>query len=110
VGIERENLMKIKVCKDDLEQGAEVGEMRSANELLQNRSALMERFAKDGYLLLRGFHPRDEVMAAREAILGAMDEKGLEALSPHNRDIAQLPEVLQKGAPSEKMKTYMEKL
>ena len=86
--------MKMMVCKDELEWGVELDEMRSANGLLGDPAALKERFETDGYLLLRGFHPRNEVMAAREAILGAMDAQGLKSISPHNRDVAQLPEVL----------------
>jgi hypothetical protein len=86
--------MKMMVCKDELDWGVELDEMRSANELLDDPNALQARFESDGYLLIRGFHPRDEVLAARQAILEAMEVKGLNALSPHNRDIARLPEVL----------------
>lgn len=87
--------MKIKVCKDELEWGVEIDEMQSANELLGDRKALCERMERDGYLLIRGFHPREEVMTARRSILEAMESSGLKAISPHNHEIARLCEVLQ---------------
>ena len=73
----------------------ELGEMQPANGLLDDPEALRLRFEQDGYLLIRGFHPRKEVLAAREAILASMNSQGLESISPHNRDFALLPEVLQ---------------
>ena len=44
------------------------GELRDANGLLGNAAALHERFAEDGYLLLRGYLDQEKVLAARRGI------------------------------------------
>jgi hypothetical protein len=43
--------------------------LRDGSELLGDARALRTRLDDDGYLLLRGFHPRDAVLRARAAIL-----------------------------------------
>ncbi|MCF7817515.1 MAG: phytanoyl-CoA dioxygenase family protein [Kiritimatiellales bacterium] len=86
--------MAVKVCKDELVWGVEIDEMRIANDLLGDPEALRDRLETDGYLLIREFHPRDEVLAARRALLEAMEVNGLKSISPHNRDLARLPELL----------------
>lgn len=54
--------------------------LRDSSALLGDTRALRERLASDGYLLLRGFHPRDEVLRARAAILDFVAAAG--ALAP----------------------------
>ena len=83
-----------KVCNDELEWPIEIGEMREATELLGDPAALHERMAEDGYLLLRGFHPREDVQAARKAILDFLDEHNLNNIGRHNETVSRFPEVL----------------
>ena len=53
------------------------GELRDANGLLGNAGALHERFAEDGYLLLRNYLDVEKVLAARRELIGRLDEIGL---------------------------------
>jgi hypothetical protein len=84
----------VKVCNDELSWTDEIGKMRESTDLLGNPIALKERIQQDGYLLLRGFHPREEVMAAREAIIGYLEKKEQKGIGPHAKEVAELPEVL----------------
>ena len=60
-------------------------ELRDANALLGDASALHQRMADDGYLLLRGLIDREAVLAARASILHHMAEH--EALEPGSRPL-----------------------
>ena len=84
----------VKVCNDELHWTDEIGEMRESTDLMGDPAALNERIQEDGYLLLRGFHPHEEVMAARDAIIGYLKANGQKGIGPHSREVAQLPEVL----------------
>ena len=53
--------------------GEELDEMRDANALLDDSSALHQRFAEDGYLLIRGLHPRQEILEVRRQMLEILD-------------------------------------
>ena len=55
----------LKMGEAELTVGKTIHELRDCNSLLGNFSALNERMAEDGYLLIRGFHPEDEVLSAR---------------------------------------------
>jgi hypothetical protein len=55
-------------------------ELRDGSALLGDARALRERLEDDGYLLLRGFHPRDQVLRARRAIVEHLAAAG--ALAP----------------------------
>ncbi len=69
--------MMVKVGNRELELGGEhLTSLRSSNELLGDIEALRGRLAEDGYLLLRDFHDRDQVMKARKRILEKMDRMG----------------------------------
>ncbi|RKX34290.1 MAG: phytanoyl-CoA dioxygenase [Verrucomicrobia bacterium] len=57
--------MKISVCKTEMEFPGEVGELRSSNDIMGDVEALRDRVEGDGYLLLRNFHDRDDVLAAK---------------------------------------------
>ncbi|MGH7215015.1 MAG: phytanoyl-CoA dioxygenase family protein [Tepidisphaeraceae bacterium] len=46
----------------------DLGELRDANGLLDDVPALKRRMDEDGYLLIRGLHPRERVHAARKAV------------------------------------------
>ncbi len=52
------------------------GELRSSNDVLQDRNALIHRMDEDGYLFLRGVLTRHEVLAAREEVLKRLDAAG----------------------------------
>lgn len=56
--------------------GAYLGELREANSLLDDPDALAARMDEDGYLLLRGLHRPEKVLAARRAILENLDANG----------------------------------
>lgn len=87
--------MQINVCKTPMDYPAELGELRDANGLLGDMEALRARMREDGYLLLRGFHPRRKVMEARERILSEMKKRGVGA-GQHRvmKDIAAASEVM----------------
>ena len=53
------------------------GELRDSKSLLGDTAALHERFAEDGYLLLRGYLDKEKVLAARRELIGKLDEIGL---------------------------------
>lgn len=86
--------MKYQVCKEALEYHTELGELRAADELVSDPACLRERLADDGYLLLRGFHPERDVLAARERIQEQMRARGLRT-GQHRElgDIGHAPEV-----------------
>ena len=50
------------------------GEMRDSNHLLDDSSALRERMAEDGYLLIRDYLDLEWVMDARRSVLEVLDE------------------------------------
>lgn len=69
--------MMVKVGSRELELGGpHLTELRSSNDLLHDIDALRNRMQEDGYLLLRGFHDREQVMKARQRILEKMDRMG----------------------------------
>ena len=53
------------------------GELRDANGLLEDPSALRQRMAEDGYLLLRGYLDRDLVLASRLELAQKLADAGL---------------------------------
>jgi hypothetical protein len=57
--------------------GTHLDEMRDANAMLADPAALRARLADDGYLLLRSFHDRDAVLAARCEVLGRIADEDL---------------------------------
>ncbi|XP_059175690.1 uncharacterized protein LOC131955550 [Physella acuta] len=57
--------------------------MDSCNHLLDDVGALHQEMTDKGYLLIRGFHDRQEVLAAREAVLKYIDSLGGKLDSDH---------------------------
>ena len=53
-----------------------LSQLRDANDLLGDSSALGQRMNNDGYWWFKGFFDRDAVIQARRAILEFMDERG----------------------------------
>lgn len=61
-----------------LHQEVEVStDLRDSNDILDNPGVLHERIAEDGYLLIRGLHDKEAVLAARQAILAKLAAKGM---------------------------------
>ena len=50
-------------------------DLRESNDILDKPNALQERIAKDGYLLIRGLHDKETVLAARRQILEKLAER-----------------------------------
>lgn len=61
----------------EMELGTEMSYLRDSNDLLDDPVALRARITEDGYLLLRGLQRRENVEAARHAILTAFEKRGL---------------------------------
>lgn len=73
--------MKVRFgLRDVTFPGGDLGELRTANQLLGDTPALQARMAEDGYLLLRGLIPREQVLQARRTILEHMQSR--QALTP----------------------------
>lgn len=87
--------MQIRICNQPMTFPDEVGELRDSGGLIGDGEALRARMHEDGYLLLRGFHPREAVLAARERIREDMRRAGM-AEGRHQAlgAIATTPEVL----------------
>jgi hypothetical protein len=69
--------MMVKVGSRELEMGGpHLTELRDSNDLLNDIQALRERMEEDGYLFIRGFHERGQVLEARRSILEKMDRMG----------------------------------
>lgn len=56
--------------------GPHLMELRDSNDIINDIAALRNRIEEDGYLLLRGFHDREQVLKARRAVLEKMDRMG----------------------------------
>jgi hypothetical protein len=67
----------VKMGKQELELGGKyLGWLRESNDILSHSSALRARIEEDGYLLIRGLHHPEKVLAARRAILENLDANG----------------------------------
>ena len=65
--------MKVRFGYRDVQHpGAQLGELRESQCLLEDAAALRERLAEDGYLLLRGLIDRAAVLKARRTVLAYM--------------------------------------
>ncbi|MBA3442113.1 MAG: phytanoyl-CoA dioxygenase family protein [Pyrinomonadaceae bacterium] len=71
--------MKLRIGKRDMEVSGKYlqNDLRSSNDLIDDPEALRQRMADDGYLLIRGLHERESVLAARQELLEKMAERGL---------------------------------
>ncbi|WP_195574158.1 phytanoyl-CoA dioxygenase family protein [Paenibacillus sp. 1001270B_150601_E10] len=60
-----------------LEMGSRyLTELRCSKDILQDTKALRERLQEDGYLFIRGFHNREEVLQARMEFLRKLESMG----------------------------------
>lgn len=69
--------MKLKIGTKEVESGTKYlgPPLRDCNALMNDRDALRARMEEDGYLLVRGLHPRDQVLAARRRIIEHMQKE-----------------------------------
>lgn len=78
--------MKTRFCECDYElDSPELRRLRPSNDVLDDMDALRARLATDGYLYLKGFLDRAEVLKARRTILAHMDAH--EGLEPGSRPL-----------------------
>ncbi|HZG55049.1 phytanoyl-CoA dioxygenase family protein [Paenibacillus sp.] len=68
--------MKLQMGKAELDYGTEVVELRDSNDVLGDVEALRARLREDGYLLLRDFHDRAQVLKARGEFLAKLHSMG----------------------------------
>lgn len=69
--------MKVQIGERELEMGSTyLTELRSSNDILNDTEALRQRLQEDGYLLIRGFHDREEVLEARMEFLRSLQAAG----------------------------------
>ena len=64
--------------------GKEIVELADSTPLLNNPSALHTKMREDGYLFIRGFHPREHAEKAARWTLQAIAENG--GLKPDTPD------------------------
>ncbi|MDA0841698.1 MAG: phytanoyl-CoA dioxygenase family protein [Planctomycetota bacterium] len=75
--------MKISFGNKDLEfPGPLLGELRASNELMGDAAALHARMEEDGYLLIRGLHDREKVLAARRVVFEYAEANGTDPFKP----------------------------
>ncbi|CAG7599885.1 hypothetical protein PAESOLCIP111_00348 [Paenibacillus solanacearum] len=69
--------MKVQIGRREFEAGSgDLAELRSSNDVMDNTEALRARLEQDGYLLLRGFHNRDQVLEARMEFVRKLQSMG----------------------------------
>lgn len=74
--------MKVTIGQRELEWGGKyLTELRDCNDMLEDTEALRNRLQEDGYLLIRGFHKREQVLNARMEFLRKLEAMG--RLDPH---------------------------
>ena len=66
--------MKLPFLHQEIEVSTD---LQDSNDILDNPDALHERIAEDGYLLIRGLHDKETVLAARRAILQKLAAKDM---------------------------------
>lgn len=70
-------MMQLSMGKREMEMGGKyLGTLREANDLLEDMPSLRARMAEDGYLLLRGLHDPQTVLATRRSIMANLAENG----------------------------------
>jgi len=77
--------MILEMGKGKLEWGSKhLTELRSSNDILADTEALRARLEEDGYLLIRGFHDREQVLQARREFTAKLRATG--RLAPNTPD------------------------
>ena len=67
---------RIGTCEFEAESPALTLKLRDSNDIRDDAPALRERLESDGYLLIRGFHDPQQVLAVRREILLRLQERG----------------------------------
>lgn len=69
--------MIVKIGDKPLEMGGPyLTELRDSTDIRDDFPALRQRIAEDGYVLIRGFHDRGQILKARSEILRRIYDKG----------------------------------
>jgi hypothetical protein len=69
--------MLVKIGKHELEMdGPYLTELRESSEIRGDMAALNERMREDGYIWIKGFHNRTQVLRARSEILSRLYQQG----------------------------------
>jgi ectoine hydroxylase-related dioxygenase (phytanoyl-CoA dioxygenase family) len=69
--------MLVKIGNRELEMGGpHLTELRDSSDIRDDFPALRARMEEDGYILIRGFHNREQVLKARSELLHDLAEKG----------------------------------
>jgi hypothetical protein len=69
--------MELQVGDRKLEMGGKyLTELKDSNDIMDDSVKLRERMVEDGYLLIRGFHDRDQVLDARNEYLQQLHVMG----------------------------------
>ncbi|MEL7087245.1 MAG: phytanoyl-CoA dioxygenase family protein [Planctomycetota bacterium] len=78
--------MRVRFCQDDFElPSGDFQRLRPSDYERDGLNSLRQRLEEDGYLYLKGFLDRDDVLRARQAILNYMDAH--EGLEPGSRPL-----------------------
>ncbi len=71
------NGTKVAMSGKELVFGETIFSPRESNDILADTEALRQRMEKDGYLIIRNFHNRQDIMNARKEIVDYMDSQGV---------------------------------
>ena len=68
---------KVQMSKKELIFGDTIVMARESNDILADTEALRQRIEEDGYLIIRNFHNRDDLMKGRKDIVDYMESQGV---------------------------------
>ena len=68
---------KVRMSGKELVFGETIFSPRESNDLLADTEALRQRMEEDGYLIIRNFHNREDIMKARKEIIDHMESQGV---------------------------------
>ena len=68
---------KVRMSGKELVFGETIFSPRESNDILADTEALKQRMEEDGYLIIRNFHNREDIMKARKEIIDHMESQGL---------------------------------
>ncbi|MDE2724462.1 MAG: hypothetical protein OXI59_13895, partial [Gemmatimonadota bacterium] len=68
---------KVRMSGKELVFGETIFSPRESNDILTDTEALRQRMEEDGYLIIRNFHNREDIMQARKEIVAHMASQGL---------------------------------
>jgi len=68
---------KVKMSGKELVFGDTIVQARDSNDILGDTEALRQRMEEDGYLIIRNFHNREDLMKGRKDIVDYMESQGI---------------------------------